>query len=994
MHNQAPCSNTRIYCTINYLLIFLLSIPLSGFSQLADQRAENVQDGQKYYLTADHTYYRDDNGDPFEGYGYWGFAHGLESFSDAYIRSRKSEYSTKMKSILAGIRSHNKYGYGTYKNDFYDDLEWLGLACMKAYHATGDSEFLDAVHEIWGYIKAGYHADDHVMPWKKNCAGLCGLSISNSPAIVLALKLYQLEGDAANLQMAKDIHAWMKANVLNEQGGIWDGPNNTNPTWQFSYNQGVYIGACLSLNIVTGEQAYADDAIFAADFVMNNRNYDPGVFYTNETGSGDGGLFKGIFSRYFADFIRLGNIPEDKKAQYKRILNFTGDYVWNNAVNKTTFNVGANWTKIQQDDLNSHLSGCHLFEAIASLNKVHVYKDVNYGGGYSQLAPGEYTLSDLNHWNISDNSITSLSVPEGYIVVVYEDDNFGGASATYTSNSKWLGSWNDKISSIKITESTGVVTLYSDADHNGNRITLGVGEYTAQDFDNLGFSNDVLSSIKVLEGFKIKLYKDNNYSGDEAVYTESQTTLGDFNDLTSSIKITPNGILGMEGTYVIKNGYSKLYLGVADDNPDNGTKIQQEGFSGNSNQQFQLIHLGDGSYTIKSVSTGKVFDIDGGAFNNGQGLKQWEEANVGQQHFIPVDAGNNRVKLIAEHSGKNIEITKNQQNEQPFQFDNTNAMSSFWWLIQVNPPSVVQVFDDVNYTGYVGHFSVGDYVLAGLNSKGVENDKLTSIKVMEGFRATLYEHDSLTGGEVSLTSSTGWIGDFNDKTTSIRIRPNGSPSLDGTFYLENRETGMVMDVEGSSTEDQAVIKQQTLNHGENQRFVITDKGDGSYEITAEHSGKSLTVAGGSIQSGDPIHLSSYDDKGHQRFILYPTNEGYFKLIAEHDGMVAQVSTNDAGEQIHQINNHGGNNAQWRLVPLLVTGMDQVSEVGFSAYPNPTSSQLRVIGGVNGELVTVYDVLGQKVYQNLLFDGTVNLQHLKNGNYLIHHNGAILRINKM
>ena len=89
----------------------------------------------------------------------------------------------------------------------------------------------------------------------------------------------------------------MKANVLNANGGIWDSPGNFNEGWQFSYNSGMFIGACLELSLVTGQQSYIDDGITASEFMMNFRNYNGGVFWLNETGQGDGGLFKGIFAK-------------------------------------------------------------------------------------------------------------------------------------------------------------------------------------------------------------------------------------------------------------------------------------------------------------------------------------------------------------------------------------------------------------------------------------------------------------------------------------------------------------------------------------------------------------------------------------------------------------------------------------------------------------------------------------------------------------------------
>jgi predicted alpha-1,6-mannanase (GH76 family) len=373
-------------------------LPLLGataVAQTADQRAENLQNGTNtVYMAADESYYKNSSAsdnNPY-AYGYWIPAHTLETLADAYQRTRNTVYKDRMKSILTGIRKYNLYEAGTYHNDYYDDLEWLCLACFNCYNATRDPEFLGAVHQIWTEIKTGYA--NGAMSWKKGCAVPCKNSIANSPAIVIAAKLYQLEGDNTGLRMAKDIHAWMKANVLNAQGGIWDAPTNKDPDWQFSYNSGMFIAASLELYLVTGTQSYMDDGVKAAEFMMNYRNYN-GVFFLNEKGQGDGGLFKGIFAKWLIEFVRLGNLTQAQKDRYVSVINSTSNYVWAKAVHKTNFLISPDWNILPTGtiDLSTQTSGLHLFESVASLNKVHVYQNSNYAGFYSQLSAGTYTLA-------------------------------------------------------------------------------------------------------------------------------------------------------------------------------------------------------------------------------------------------------------------------------------------------------------------------------------------------------------------------------------------------------------------------------------------------------------------------------------------------------------------------------------------------------------------------------------------------------------------------
>ncbi|MGZ7442560.1 carbohydrate-binding protein [Paenibacillus sp. TH7-28] len=93
-------------------------------------------------------------------------------------------------------------------------------------------------------------------------------------------------------------------------------------------------------------------------------------------------------------------------------------------------------------------------------NGVTFYADINYGGKAVTLGTGNYTLSQLNANGIPNDWMSSLKVPSGWTVEVYENDNFGGTRWTFTSSSSWVGdAINDKMSSVKIyTGSPSTVT--------------------------------------------------------------------------------------------------------------------------------------------------------------------------------------------------------------------------------------------------------------------------------------------------------------------------------------------------------------------------------------------------------------------------------------------------------------------------------------------------------------------------------------------------------
>ncbi len=771
-------STNRFMNVLFAAALALLTSPV--FAQSVDQRAENLQNGtQNIFMSADGSYYKGNSAsdnNPY-GYGYWVTAHTLETLADAFQRTRNPVYKTRMKNILAGIRKYNLYAAGTYRNDYYDDLEWLCLANFNCYYATRDPEFLNAVHDIWAEIKTGY--TNGAMSWKKGCTTPCKNSIANSPAIIIAVKLYKLEGDPANLQMAKDLHAWMKANVLNEQGGIWDAPGNFDQGWQFSYNSGMFIGACLELAVVTGSQTYIEDGIKASEFMMNYRLYNGGVFFLNEKGQGDGGLFKGIFAKWFIEFVRIGNLTQAQKDRYLRVINYTGDYAWANSVNKSNNLISYDWGALPNGtiDLSTQSSGLHLFESVASLNKVHVYQDINYSGFYSQLPLGNYTLAQLQARGVVDNDITSFTVPTGYTVTVFENDNFTGASKVFTANTGWAADWNDRVSSLKITDNrTFIVNAYQDINYGGYTGGFDLGNYTLAQLQAKGIQDNDVTSFKIAPGFKVIAYDGDNFTGTSKEYTTDINWLADWNDKISSLK---------------------------------------------------------------------VIDIR---------------------------------------------------------------------------PYVFTGFQDVNFGGYAIGLDAGDYTLAQLQEKGISNNDITSLKVAQGFKVTGYDGDNFTGTSVDYSADNGWLADWNDKITSLRIRANGDANITGTFYIQNRNSALYADVFGLGTDDGANIAQGAFNGGANQQFKFESVGDGAYKLTAQHSSKVMEVEGVRKDNGANVRQWTSVGSLNQQFIAYPTGDGFYKLIAKHSGKVVEVvnASLENNANIQQGENTNLTSAQWKFVPVTIS----------------------------------------------------------------------------
>ncbi|MBE0536660.1 MAG: hypothetical protein IH624_13420 [Phycisphaerae bacterium] len=81
-------------------------------------------------------------------------------------------------------------------------------------------------------------------------------------------------------------------------------------------------------------------------------------------------------------------------------------------------------------------------------NGPHFRTGVNYERSIPQ---GAYTKDDLwSFYSIADKTISSMRVPAGLKITLFEGENFNGPSATYTKDTPNLGPLNNAASSLKI----------------------------------------------------------------------------------------------------------------------------------------------------------------------------------------------------------------------------------------------------------------------------------------------------------------------------------------------------------------------------------------------------------------------------------------------------------------------------------------------------------------------------------------------------------------
>ena len=98
---------------------------------------------------------------------------------------------------------------------------------------------------------------------------------------------------------------------------------------------------------------------------------------------------------------------------------------------------------------------------------------------------------------------------------------------------------------------------------------------------------------------------------------------------------------------------------------------------------------------------------------------------------------------------------------------------------------------------------------------------------------------------------------------SVSQTITGVSGLNGTYFLQNRNSGMNMDVVNGNEADGTNIQQWTPTGDAKQQFTLTDLGDGIYKIICVKTGKSLDVTDVSTENFANVQQWSYTGANNQ-----------------------------------------------------------------------------------------------------------------------------------
>ena len=383
-------------------------------------------------------------------------------------------------------------------------------------------------------------------------------------------------------------------------------------------------------------------------------------------------------------------------------------------------------------------------KTVLAQNNIALFDQCNYDGKKAYLNPGSYKSYQML---IGNDKLSSIQIPNGMRVTLYEHDDFKGQSATYTSSTSCLtDGWNDNTSSLVVESINNqppynqneYVTFYNDCYSKGYSQSFTPGTYYG---NQLGILKTNISSFAIYGNLQVRVYvNSDNASGYSYTFDATQTCLSStYNDQIRSVVIEykptqPTYPQGGTGTYATI--YTDCNYG------GNSLRLAPGYYQG---AKLGLLKFDISSLEIPSNLKAKVF------INN--------EYLSGTSYTISENTSclsntlNNRIGslVIEENNGNN-----NQQYPQ----------------YQQSAAEKVILYSDGNFKGLSASVLPGTY--STMTQAGFVDNNLSSLFLPPGYRVVLYDLENFGGKSYTITATkSGFsISGWNDKTSSIAIYRN------------------------------------------------------------------------------------------------------------------------------------------------------------------------------------------------------------------------------
>lgn len=293
---------------------------------------------------------------------------------------------------------------------------------------------------------------------------------------------------------------------------------------------------------------------------------------------------------------------------------------------------------------------------------------------------------------------------------------------------------------------------------------------------------------------------------------------------------------------IIKSaGNANLVFDVPSASMANGTRIQLYAANGTNAQRFRFRKIGNGTYGIANVNSGKVLDVYGGSTSNDAVLQQYGSNNTVAQQWTVRDYGSGKISLISVNANKAIDVPgANYASSVALQLYAPNGTAAQQWVI-AKPKTMRERLNEQ----------------AAMRRQDLPDGTYTfASKLKTSMKMDVYGASRSDCANVQL-----WAGNGTN-AQKWRVMHDAN----GYVILTSVNSGKVLDVYGGSDANGANVQQYTSNGTYAQKWIAVKNADGSYTFQSALGNKVLDVSGGSSANGANVRLYQTNGSNAQRWV--------------------------------------------------------------------------------------------------------------------------------
>lgn len=334
-----------------------------------------------------------------------------------------------------------------------------------------------------------------------------------------------------------------------------------------------------------------------------------------------------------------------------------------------------------------------------------------------------------------------------------------------------------------------------------------------------------LSGGNTSNGTAIRLYAPNGTQAQRFVVSSSE------------VSVPVNAAVNIKSA-----GKSNLVFDVPGASTANSARIQLYAANGTNAQKFRFQQIGNGTYNIVNVNSGKVLDVYGASASNGAVLQQYDSNGTVAQQWTVRNYGDGKISLMSVNANKAIDVPgANYSSNVALQLYSPNDTAAQQWIIE----KFKTMRDRLNEQAAKHRQDLPD----GTYSFGS--------KLKTNMKMDVYGASRSDCANVQLWTGNG--------TNAQRWRVSHDDN--GYVTLTSANSDKALDVYGASTANGANAQQYASNGTYAQKWIAIKNSDGSYTFqSALAENKVLDVSGASTSNGANVQLYAANGTNAQKWV--------------------------------------------------------------------------------------------------------------------------------